>query len=161
MKRDFILFSLICVVFTACVRPPDYPIEPRLSLPTTGNALSKNTMVQGYKGDSLYLTLNFTDGDGDIGLSKGDTSLFIVDTRDNSLINDAAGLPSVPAQGAGNGISGEMRIKLLSTCCKTLRPCQPTPAQPKDVVIYEVYIKDRAGNISNRLKIPPITLLCQ
>jgi hypothetical protein len=161
MKRDFILFCLICLVFAACVRPPDYPIEPRLSLPTKGNALSKNTMVQGYKGDSLFVTLDFTDGDGDIGLLKGDTSLFIIDTRDNSFINDAGGIPSVPIQGAGNGISGEMRIRLLSTCCKTIVPCRPQPGKPRDTVIYEIYIKDRAGHESNRLKIPPITLLCQ
>jgi hypothetical protein len=160
MRLKLILSLGICAAFSSCVRPPDYPIEPQLSLPTS-NVLSKTSMLQGYKGDSLYLTLNFTDGDGDIGFAKGDSTLFIIDTRDNSRIDDAQGVPAVPSQGAGNGISGEIRIKLLSTCCKTLRPCQPTPAQPKDEVIYEVYLKDRAGHISNKLKVPAITLLCQ
>ena len=165
MKLNTIFFFLVCVAFAACVRPPEYPIEPRLELPANG-ALSKSTILQGDRGsinsrDSLYLTLNFTDGDGDIGFQKADSTLYIIDTRDNSRINDAQGLPYVPEQGAGNGISGEIRIKLFGTCCKTLRPCEPTPSHPRDTLIYEVYVKDRAGHESNRLKIPAITLLCQ
>ena len=162
MKKEIILFVFVCLAFSACVRPPEYPIEPQLSVPK--GALSKNSILQGSGlgvRDSLFLFLDFTDGDGDIGFQKSDSTLFIIDTRDKTRINDAQGLPYVPEQGAGNGISGTLRIRLLGTCCKSLRPCEPTPLQPRDTVVYEIYIKDRAGHESNHVKAPPITLLCQ
>ena len=163
MKKEIIFYTIMCLAFAACVRPPEYPIEPHLDLPASG-ALSKTTILQSSGinvRDSLYLTLNFTDGDGDIGFQKADSTLYIIDTRDKTRINDAQGLPSVPEQGAGNGISGQIRIRLLGTCCKSLRPCQPTPLQPRDNLIYEVYVKDRAGHESNHVMIPAITILCQ
>jgi hypothetical protein len=159
MKSIFSLFVILSVFFAACVRPPDYPIEPRIEF----LGLSKNMVQQGLSKDTLFLSVSFTDGDGDIGFQNNDSTLFVVDTRRNGTrINDVQGLPSVPEQGAGNGITGEIRMRIYGGCCtNTLVPCSPPFKYAQDTVIYEIYIKDRAGHESNRVKTPPIYVLCR
>jgi hypothetical protein len=164
MKFNIALFMLFSIGFAACVRPPDYPIEPRLEFV----GLSKSTVLQdGLVGprDTFFLTVSFTDGDGDIGFQDSDSTLYVVDTRKKGSrirVNDVQGLPSVPQQGAGNGITGEIRMRIFGGCCtNSLIPCSAPFTFPRDTVIYEVYIKDRAGNESNRIAIPPVYILCQ
>jgi hypothetical protein len=159
MKSFFYLFIVLSVTIAACVRPPDYPIEPRIEF----LGLSKNTILQEPNKDTLYLSVSFTDGDGDIGFQNNDSTLYVVDTRKNGeRINDVQGLPSVPEQGAGNGITGEIRFRINGGCCKnTITPCVAPYTYPRDTIIYEIYIKDRAGHESNHVKTPPIYILCQ
>jgi hypothetical protein len=160
MKSIFSLFVVLSVVFAACVRPPDYPIEPRIEF----LGLSKNIVKQGLTKDTLYLSVTFTDGDGDIGFQNNDSTLYIIDTRDGTRSNDVQGLPSVPEQGAGNGITGEIRMRIYGGCCSNgFIPCSPqlTDKYAQDTVIYSIYIKDRAGHESNRVKTPPIYILCK
>lgn len=47
----------------SCLKPVSYPPEPELSNPTYTKL-----------GDSLMVSVEFTDGDGDVGLNEGDTS---------------------------------------------------------------------------------------
>lgn len=161
--RLFLPLIVVCgFVFFTCIQPPDYPLEPVLSLSNT--PLSKTTVLQDLNGiprDSFYITVNFTDGDGDLGFIEGDTSLFIFDTRLNAQINDARGLPQVPPQGAGNGISGNFRVRLFGGCCRGIGGCTSSSDRVRDTVVYEIYIKDRAGNTSNKVRTPPIVILCE
>ncbi len=154
----FILPSILCLFFSQCANPPEYPIEPQLSF----IGLSKSNMKQGaINADSLLVTVGFTDGDGDIGTDDS-LSLFVTDTRDNFLAAKYK-LPFVAEQGAANGISGEISFVLESTCCyypDIIPPCTPSTVYPKDTVIYTVMIKDRAGNKSNQLALPMIFLDC-
>jgi hypothetical protein len=160
MKSIFSLFLIVSVFFAACVRPPDYPIEPRVEF----LSLSKNIVKQGVNKDTLYLSVSFTDGDGDIGFQNNDSTLYIIDTRDKTRVDDVQGLPSVPEQGAGNGITGEIQMRIYGGCCSNgLTPCFPKPTDKyaQDTVIYDIYIKDRAGHESNHVKTPPIYILCK
>jgi hypothetical protein len=158
MKSIFSLFVILSVVFAACVRPPNYPIEPRLEFV----GLSKNMVLQGLTRDTLFLTVSFTDGDGDIGFQNNDSTLYIIDTRDGTRINDVQGLPSVPEQGAGNGITGEILMRINGGCCtNSIIPCSAPYKYAQDTVIYSIYIKDRAGHESNRVKTPPVYIKCQ
>ncbi len=123
-------------------------------------------MPQGFSDQDFVLaTLNFTDGDGDIGNQDDEVTLIIKDLRDNTINNSATKLPYVPEQGANNGISGEITFKILQTCCIfppaiEQPPCSPSTVYPVDTLLFEVYIKDRAGNESNKLILEPIYLLC-
>ena len=165
MKIFFKIYIICCFLsIFSCIKPPDYPIEPKITFKT----LSKNTMKQGQSpnDDFLFLTIDFTDGDGDIGNSAGDTltkyNIEIIDTRDSSLIPYKA--PIVPLIGANNGISGEIEIKLFTTCCyyaDGFRPCEPHPVIPADTLTYKVAIFDRAGHKSNVIETPPIYLDCR
>lgn len=104
----------------------------------------------------------FTDGDGDLGHEE-ELNIFFFDLRDTSFPFTQYRIPFIPEEGAANGISGEIILDLESSCCiydSGQAPCTPSEEVPRDTVIYEVYIVDRAGNESNRVLLPPITLLC-
>ena len=114
--------------------------------------------------DNLFLTIEFTDGDGDIG-SDGDLNLDIVDNRTGENYAFFR-LPSIPEPGANNGVSGTIRLKLLTSCC--IDPVDPTRGCDdvgEDVLTNEfsldVVLTDRAGNSSNTLTTPPLTLICR
>lgn len=164
MKINILLFIVFLTAFTACISPPDYPIEPKI----TFQNLSKNTMRQGELGteDSLFVTFSFTDGDGDLGTPDVDKdtsrilNVFLTDKRTNTPA-ERFRLPYIPEQGAGNGISGDIRLLLFTTCCNVLPPCEASTTKPIDTLVYEIYIKDRAGHESNRIQTAPIYLQCK
>ena len=95
-------------MFIACTKPPDYSDTPEIAF----ISLSETTMTQGSQNEEfITLTISFTDGDGDIGIDGGEPSVYFKDLRDGSeFITFVA--PVVPEQGVGNGISGEMYIKV-------------------------------------------------
>ena len=66
------LLALAGAGTSSCLTPPDYPVEPTISfnnvklnriLPTNGNTIEQ---------DELVFTLDFQDGDGDLGLDPND-----------------------------------------------------------------------------------------
>lgn len=154
----YAFFTLSLLIAFSCTNPPDYPIEPVIEFVS----LSKNSMQQGANpnADSTLLTLSFTDGDGDIG-SDDSISIFLVDTRDD-FEQPGFRIPFVGAQGVGKGISGEIYIALPTSCCyyeDGRTPCERLSGAT-DELIYDLYIKDRAGNASNVIQTAPITLRC-
>ena len=168
IQRYFLFLSFIGLGLTACVQPPEYPVEPVIEFVS----LSKDVLVQSSSPiDETYLTISFTDGDGDLGYfeegsTNVETDLFLKDLRTGA---DAVSftIPFVPELGASNGISGEITVRLLTTCCvypeddpSAPPPCTPYAGYPIDTLVYEVYIVDRAGNESNRIETAPIYLLC-
>jgi len=163
------LVSLLLLLAASCAQPPDYPIEPVLEYV----GMSKNTLVQGDgTEDETWITLAFTDGDGDIGFFKEgstqvETDLFIRDLRLDA-VTEKFTIPFIPEQGSSNGISGEINFRMYTTCCifpdwvtGQPAPCDTSPEYPMDTVRYEIYIKDRAGHESNRVQTELIYLLCQ
>ena len=161
MQIKILLFSTLVVGFAACISPPDYPIQPEIKF----LGLSKNVMRQGLLGieDSLFLSFSFTDGDGDLGSlgqGKDSVNIFLTDKRTNQP-SERFRIPYVPEQGAGNGISGDIRLLLFTTCCNVLPPCEASTTKPIDTLIYEISIKDRAGHESNKILTAPIYLQCK
>ncbi len=158
-----LLFLSITFVFMYCAQPPDYPKEPVIAF----ERLGKQQLIQGYgTEDSTKVTISFTDGDGDIGQpDDGDSlDLFVIDTR-SGILGDPYKIPFVPEQGAGNGISGEISFVLFTNCClfpedTGYPPCYNPAEYPTDTVIYEIYIRDRAGHESNHILSDPVVLLC-
>lgn len=167
MKNTGFLASGCCVaavlLYNACVKPPDYPLEPVIEYVS----MSKNQMIQGkQQEDSLTIYFNYTDGDGDLGYPKPDNrpSVFIKDGRD-SFVRFQYALPYVEPQGTGNGISGMISIVVPTACCiyttqqgATLT-CNDVPV-PLDTLHYLITIKDRAGHTSNEIQTGPIKLIC-
>lgn len=152
-----ICIALIIASVTACLKPPDYALEPQIEFVS----LSKNIMQQGTSSqvDSLVLVFSFTDGDGDVGSE----SIVVIDNRtgnNHALFN----FPDIPPQGKDNGISGEVELDFPTTCCivpNQFIACERSTDYPRDTVTFDIYIKDRAGNESNRITTPPIVLLCE
>jgi hypothetical protein len=164
IKPFLFLMFIICLVFAACTKTTETSEIPVLEF----KGFSKSTMKQGaFQADSLFITLTFTDGDGDFGdqTNSTKTNIFIKDLRTNDTLSQYKA-PFVPLEGVGNGISGTIRIKLYSTCCRYepsagIVPCTPSQTFPTNILPLEVEIQDRAGNKSNKVRLSDITLLCQ
>ena len=160
--RIIIVAPFILAVFIGCSNPPDYPNEPVISF----ESISKDTLRQSdLNTDSLFVRISYTDGDGDLGFSSSDTnqSIFVTDVR-TGFIQDRYKLPEIPDQGTANGIFGTITFLMYTTCCifpQGIPPCSTPAAYPVDTVQYEIYIIDQAGHVSNKIKTPPITLLCR
>ena len=166
MKHSFkytIIPFLALLFILSCTKPPDYPDEPVIKF----NRLSKNTVKAGLSSaDSLLITFDFTDGDGNIGNENNEVNVQFKDLRDNSEFLTFS-VPFIPVQGANNGISGEISIILelgSPICCITpegIGNCFAPFLISRDTVVYEIYIEDRDGNQSNTIQTDPIFLLCQ
>ncbi|MFZ1749661.1 MAG: hypothetical protein WAU01_05700 [Saprospiraceae bacterium] len=159
----FYLFIFLLFSIASCVQPPEYSNTPTLEF----RGFSKDVMRQGSIGqDSVTLVLYFTDGDGDFG-SKGDdptTNVFLLDKRTNQTFREYKA-PFIPEEGAGNGISGTMSIKVLTTCCvysqaSGIPPCERSLEFPTNDLIFDIFITDRSGNKSNVVTTTPIKLSC-
>jgi hypothetical protein len=151
----------IAIAGWQCLDTPNFPDEPFIEF----LSVSKDTMQQGiFMEDSLIVRFRFEDGDGDIGREgQGDeNNVFFIDER-TGTIDNTFGLPAIPEEGAANGVEGEVRIVLFSTCCiynDGLDPCLPNPSVPYDTVQYRIYMKDQAGHVSNEILTSPIILRC-
>ncbi len=170
MQRPFTFLLLFTTLWlSSCVRPPDYPVEPHIEYVS----MSKSTLLQGQgPEDTTYITISFTDGDGDLGHFKDGSEeqvldLFLTDLRTGAQ-SESFIIPFVPELGSGNGVSGEITLRVLTTCCifppyvtDAAAPCEPSQQYPVDTLRYEIYLVDRAGNESNRVETEDIFLLCQ
>jgi hypothetical protein len=159
--------TLLIGLFHSCVNPPDYPDQPQIEY----IGLNKKSIAQGNgnsPADTLEIIFSFTDGDGDLGTPAKDTvnfDVFLQDSRDSSMTKFR--LPVLPDQGVGNGVSGEATVRipsLLNICCtfpNGATPCQPSIQFPTDTFSYSIQLRDRAGNLSNKVQTEMITVLCK
>lgn len=160
-KQSLLLLSFFIVY--ACNTAPDYSVVPELSFID----MSQNTMQQGINADTIFITLGFVDGDGDISISEDNPNKLNLTVRDlrTGNISDKFLVPEIPVSGASNGITGEMTIKMLSVCCvypelDSIPPCSVTSIYPDNELIWEYTLTDDAGNISNSVTTNPINLIC-
>lgn len=163
-KLQIFLFAFtLGIVLNSCIEQREYPIEPAITFKSF--ATVKNIM--GY--DSLgLLTIEFTDGDGDIGLSQADTlppynvgseyyyNFFItffqksgnsfdeISTPFNSRIPDIN--PNRIKKGLIGDITIEIDLNILSLVLSS------------DTIKMKAYLLDRALNMSNTIETPPFVL---
>ena len=137
------------VIFTGwqCLDSPDFPDEPYIEF----TQVSKDTMLQGnFQEDSVFVLFHFQDGDGDIGKSSQDAenNVFFIDER-TGIVESTFGIPAIPQEGANNGVEGDVRILVFTTCCfyppeTGILPCEPNELIPLDTIQYRFYMKDNA-----------------
>ena len=155
--------AAVTVLAVGCLRPPDYPIVPQV----TFLGLSRDTMRQGaLLEDSVTVVLEFTDGDGDISTIGDDTTagVFLRNIRTGETVSSFR-LDEIDQTGIENGIRGEIRLRVYTTCCDYPPevgqfPCEPSRSFPVDVLQLEAYLVDQAGHESNRAMVAPIYLRC-
>ncbi|MCC7246690.1 MAG: hypothetical protein IT269_13485 [Saprospiraceae bacterium] len=163
MKNLTVLLTFTVLLLTYCVQPPDYPIEPVIELKN----VSKNELKQGQGSqDSLFVTFTFTDGDGDLG-DQDSLNIFVVDGRDGNE-KSRFRIPFIEPQGTGNGINGEITVRLNTSCCIYVTPegipvaCEQAANYiEKDTLTYRISIRDRAGHRSNEIETSQIVLKCK
>lgn len=145
-----------------CTLSPGFSIEPKLEFVSFSKE-SINQYKDRINGDSIYMKVYFEDGDGDIGNDKlGIIGLTIIDNRTGDVY-DRYNIPMLPEQGAGNGISGEITVRLLNTCCvfpDDIPPCESPPEYPTNSLSFSLVLEDRAGHVSDTIVTPELTLYC-
>ncbi|MDW8273312.1 MAG: hypothetical protein RMJ53_03670 [Chitinophagales bacterium] len=175
MFEKLLLGWVCCSLFfiTQCAKnPPNYPKEPRIEFQSVSSEFVKEY-------DTIRVILSFTDGDADLGPTENssprfksqpcdlfsDTSYFkdphwsliLLDHRDSCL--EAKSLPYVEAKGKYPSINGEIEFTTSALSCK-VRGCSPAPGCPNDTLVYTVFVKDRAGNLSNGAVTRPVIIDC-
>ena len=174
MKAYSFLFPLFILTFwfiTGCVKVPVYPDKPEISF----KSVSRPSITEG---DTVTFTLSFTDGNGDIGPEPGttpqDTNLFFckqpfdstnlffsdpafnvyfLDLRDSCWNHYASSF--IQPTGKYDDLSGELDI-IVGGFCKKFPPV----AGQQDTLTYEIFIKDRSGMYSNRIRSTPVVIQC-
>lgn len=163
-KLRYYLFLFSVLSIAACTNAPDFPLEPQIEFV----GMSKSSMVQNsLNTDSIFISISFTDGDGDLGgvsPMSFNQNLFVIDNRTGENY-DQFRIPEIPPEGATNGISGEIILRLFTTCClfpeeALAQPCDAPLDFPTNELTLDIYIMDRAGNRSNTVTTDPIVLLC-
>ena len=132
-----IIFAVSFLGITACFKTPEYPIEPVIKFVSYGT-------VQPYIiPDTGNIRITFTD-------------------VKYSLDKTPQVLPIIPQKGTTKAISGTIDIKLAGSSGIGLfdeSSCL-LYQHPYDTLIFEIYIKDRAGNKSNVITTPPLVVSC-
>jgi len=160
------LLLLALTLFQFCVKPPDYPDAPVIEFKSISRTTMKQTPLMPTPPDTVLISFTYTDGDGDLGSEDKEANIFVKDLRDSMLPAETFSIPYIKPQGTGNGISGDISVKIFSTSCIYI-DAEGNKIQGLDVPValdtvnYQVWIKDRKGNESNKIDIPPITLICK
>ena len=76
MKMSRLLVvALFCGMFvTSCLNPPDYPDAPEITFKDVSYKKGGPSADGGFDPDTVFLTLSFKDGDGDVGVSTDEFS---------------------------------------------------------------------------------------
>lgn len=144
--RSLYTYGLIAVILlaTAC-KKKDVVTE---TTPKISYAGISQTSFQQFS-DSIYLSINYEDADGDLGYENADiTSLEIHDTRlskaDMYYVQPLAPLNS--------------KIRIKGTFQVSLRNLFLLGNGSSEVTILQIRIRDRAGNWSNLVRSPELTI---
>jgi hypothetical protein len=161
MYRLLLLFTVLTLALSSCVKHEVYPIEPIIEFKDFIK-IADGTGID----NKAYLIINFTDGDGDVGLKTDDTLPPYNANGDyyyNFLINyfelqnDSfvqvelpatfnARIPNVEDELANRGIKGEIQIELFFNNYNST----------SDSVKFSAQIIDRALHKSNIVFTPSI-----
>ena len=168
---------LMTALLSGCITEPKFPKEPRISFESIQkiNKPAVIGQVGGGERDSVIITIRFEDGDGDLGLIKGqaneepwktelrnyDVQTFV--KRGNTWedykeqgkkINQSGNFvfdpPVVGPSSKPSPIEGTLDYSLIFYQNKI------KPSTPNDTVKFNIFIRDRARHESNRVETAPI-----
>ena len=154
-------FFIICLsaglIFNSCFDAPVFENAPSITF-NKWQSPRNPVVITDFDADSLSLFINFEDGDGDLGdTTTGMSNIFIKDLKTNII--DAYQMDPIPSSGSVPDISGTIEVKLGPNLIG--RCLLPGISTPLDTTRYEVYIKDRAGNESNKIITGDVHFKCE
>ncbi len=100
--------------------------------------------------DEVKVTIEYTDGDGDLGENTSDVkNLFCTDSRNN--VTYQFRINQLAPDEANIIINGQVSFNL---------PPQGfvDDNNTSETATYSIYVKDRAGNVSNTIQTPALTI---
>lgn len=137
------------LLLLGCDDSPVFPETPEIAFVS----ISPEQATQ-FTTDEISLTFRYQDGDGDLGYlgTEKINNLFVTDTRQFFASNPARttgyAIPSLTPDTRKPSIQGEITITMLTP------PWEPN----EEPLVFELYIVDRSGNISNVVRTDPITV---
>lgn len=137
-----ILFS-VCVL--SCKKKKE---EPLSAVPVIEFvSITPSTAIE-YQ-DKINITISYKDGDGDLGENSPDVkNLFLTDSRNN--VTYQYRISQLAPSGQAIAIQGNLVVELKNTAI--------TNGATSQSVSYSLYMKDRAGNVSNTVTTTAITI---
>ena len=155
--------SLVCL--QSCYQEPEFSLVPEI----TYRSIEKEIRVDQFTGankDSVIITLDFRDGDGDLGLNetekaaaelRGDYNYVVrVFRKRRGVFQEFS--PGIPYSGYFPQLRTDGRLgpieAVLSYSIDFPHPFTPR----RDSLKFEIYIKDLAGNVSNTVETDVIVL---
>jgi hypothetical protein len=169
MKSPYIILLLLVIAFGSCKKPETFPIEPVItfkSIYTTQNSLNYDA--------TMFVLLDFTDGDGDIGYNDAGLNDAIFDDPNSIYYNNfkvktyqwkngtwfsghpwdtidlSARIPYITPLVSNKTLKGEIKREL---------PLPPHAVN--DTFKFEIFIYDRGLHKSNVVTTDPIILNTQ
>jgi len=143
-KIELIILTLFILGMASCLKKDVYPDEPVI--------VFKDVIT---KGDSLAIvTISFTDGDGDIGVSDNEPdarNFFINYWEKQKGTWKVIDLPLPFNQRIPYLIPATQRRALQGDIIDSIKPFYFDFTSPYDTFRYEIYIKDRADHESNHV----------
>lgn len=162
-KISAIIFVL-STLLSGCLSIPDYPDTPQIEFYDISSTPSVDQNTGGYK-DSVVISIKFKDGDGDLGYTQSEIDSLRNTSNYNYVVNQfrkVSGeyvpyVPIEPYSGYFFQISNEKPGPLEGIIhYNGVQIYHSFYPFPKDSIRFEVYIKDRAGNISNTITTDPV-----
>ncbi|MEO0312768.1 MAG: hypothetical protein RIQ89_2425 [Bacteroidota bacterium] len=133
---------IVLMLLASCKKEDNYSSTPSIILKN----LSADNVSEG---TPITLTITYTDGDGDLGENTpGVKNLFVVDSRVN--ISYGYRINELAPRGSNIIIKGDLDISLNGQSILN--------GGNSEQVVYNVYVVDRAGNVSNTVSTVPITI---
>jgi len=165
LKLFFGLVAMLAVFIAGCVNPPDLPDTPRIVNVNFNKEIALGVFTPETINDSLFLFIEFEDGDADMGEKEGepDPIITLEDIRTNEITTFS--LTGIEVNGALGSIQGTFQVKIKPCCCcgpnGTGIVCFEDDTLPEtDEVQYNIHLTDRAGNVSETVLSPVLTLDC-
>lgn len=170
--KNVILICLVALLYSSCAKKENYPDVP---------VISYNTFASYYYSDpthdSAILTLNFTDGNGDIGYPSGETDaipdiyvtplIYYYDTKNfrpmpinGDTVPLSYTIPTITPAGNDKELSGIIEVNMGSSLYSSIDAVYLANESIFDTAIdptrmeFRVWMFDRAGNKSNVLITP-------
>lgn len=146
MQKIYALLLFSLILFACDKDEPTFPVEPEISFVSVGP-----TEITEFE-DSILIVIQYRDGDGDIGFENADSmSLFVQDAR----LTEPDRYFVQPLSPIGSNVSIEGNLEIL------IRNSFLLGSGGQETTYYTIKLKDRAGNWSNTLQTPDITINAQ
>ena len=144
-NKNYYLFLVITIstILTSCKKEETPSVVPEIAF------ISVTPLSAKEFSDSLVFKISYRDNDGDLGDNSSNAeNLFLTDSRNNVIYKYR--ISELAPQNSGIAIQGNLLITLQNTSI--------IDGSNSQTVIYSIYLKDRAGNTSNTVTSPTVTV---
>lgn len=167
----FILLTISCL-FSACTKKPECSNRPRITFVNYGKYYALQPIPNTFPtlarpGDSLNLTFEFEDGDGNFGRNDTISNVFVTDSRNSTSLpfQYLFKVPVLPKEGGVDCLKGKVTVTIRSSVF-TCRYSDgtigypPLPGEERQQIRFKLFIVDNSGFHSDTILTPPITVQC-